>query len=183
MTDPATNENLELFLTRDQIQERVQQLGAEISRDFSGRSVVLIGVLKGAAIFLADLARAITIDCTFNFVSVSSYAADTRSSGAVRLVNSFDRPIENQNVILVEDILDTGVTLCYLQNLVLAHRPGAIKIAALLDKPSRRLQTIAIDYVGFTVPDRFVVGYGMDLAERYRNLPDIYFVQLVIQEE
>jgi hypoxanthine phosphoribosyltransferase len=176
MAAQATNQNLERFLTRDQIQQRVQQMGTEISRDFSGQSLILIGVLKGAAIFLADLARAITLDCTFDFVSVSSYGADQHSSGTVRLAKNLDQPIENRNVLLVEDILDTGVTLCYLQNLLLLQRPAVLKIVALLDKPARRLQKIEADYVGFTIPDRFVVGYGMDCAERYRNLPDIYFV-------
>lgn len=183
MSDPATNQNLERFLTRNQIQQRVQQLGAEISRDFAGQSLVLVGVLKGAAIFLADLARAITVDCTFDFISVSSYGENLRSSGTVRLIKNIDQPVENQNVILVEDILDTGVTLCYLQNLLLAQNPVELKIAALLDKPSRRLQKIEADYVGFTAPDRFVVGYGMDYAERYRNLSDIYFMPKNVQEE
>lgn len=116
------------------------------------------------------------MDCTFDFISISSYGEGLRSSGAVHLIKNIDQPIENRNVILVEDILDTGVTLCYLQNLLLAQRPAALKIAAFLDKPSRRLQKIEADYVGFTIPNRFVIGYGMDCAERYRNLPDIYFV-------
>jgi hypoxanthine phosphoribosyltransferase len=176
MTAPATERDLEIFLTRDQIQQRIHRLGAEISRDFSGQSLLLIGVLKGAAIFLADLARAITLDCTFDFTSIASYRTGTQSSGHVQLVKDIDRSIENRTVLLVEDILDTGITLRYLENLLLARKPAALKIAALLDKPSRRLHPISADYVGFTIPDRFVVGYGMDLAERYRNLPDIYFV-------
>jgi hypoxanthine phosphoribosyltransferase len=183
MNDPATNQNLERFLTREQIQQRVQQLGAEISRDFAGQSLVLVGVLKGAAIFLADLARAITVDCTFDFISISSYGEGLRSSGTVRLIKNINHPIESRNVILVEDILDTGVTLCYLQNLLLVQNPVALKIVTLLDKPSRRLQKIEADYVGFTIPNRFVIGYGMDCAERYRNLPDIYFMPADVQEE
>ncbi len=182
MATLATNQNLECFLTRDQIQQRVQQIGAEISQDFCGQSLVLIGVLKGAAIFLADLARAITLDCTFDFVSVSSYGTSFNSSGNVRLVKNLDRPIENRNVLLVEDILDTGVTLCYLQSLLVLQRPALLKCVALLDKPARRLQKFEADYVGFTIPDRFAVGYGMDCGERYRNLPDIYFVTPDIQE-
>jgi hypoxanthine phosphoribosyltransferase len=176
MIVPTADPSLECLFTRDQIQQRVQQIGAEISRDFSGQPLVLIGVLKGAAIFLADLARAITLDCTFDFVSTSSYGAGLQSSGAVRLIKSLDLPIENKNVLLVEDILDTGVTLCYLRNLLLLQRPAVLKIVALLDKTARRSQELEADYVGFTIPDRFVVGYGMDCAERYRNLPDIYFV-------
>ncbi len=183
MTDLSTNRDLELFLTRDQIQQRVREMGAEISRDFAGQRLVLIGVLKGAAIFLADLARAITVDCTFDFVSVSSYGAAAHSSGNVRLAKDIDQPIENRIVLLVEDILDTGITALYLQSFFLARRPTALKVVTLLDKPSRRLQEIAADYVGFTIPNRFVVGYGMDIAEQYRNLPDIYFVPPDIQLE
>ncbi len=182
MTEPPPIRNLELFLTREQIQQRVCQMGAEISRDAAGRPLLLIGVLKGAAIFLADLARSIAVECTFDFISVSSYGNEMHSGGTVRLVKDIDQPIENRNVILVEDILDSGATLRYLQNHLEAQRPAVLKTATLLDKPSRRLQKVDADYVGFTIPDRFVVGYGMDLAEHYRNLPDIYFVPPDIQE-
>jgi hypoxanthine phosphoribosyltransferase len=168
----ATNQALECLLTQPQIEKRVNELGAEISRDFAGQRIMLVGVLKGAAIFVADLARAITVDCTFDFLAVSSYGMAT-SSSAVRLLKDLDQPIEGRNVILVEDILDTGRTLCYLKNMLLAQGPATLKIAAFLDKPERRLCHIQADYVGFTIPNRFVVGYGMDFAERYRNLPDI----------
>jgi hypoxanthine phosphoribosyltransferase len=182
MSDLATNHKLELFLTRDQIHKRVQQLGEEISRDFTGQPLVMVGVLKGAAIFLADLARAVALDCTFDFISASSYGSDTRTKGQVRVVKELEQSLEKRNVLLVEDILDTGITLCHLQNLMLSQRPARLKIITLLDKPSRRLQKIEVDYVGFTIPNRFVVGYGMDYVEHYRNLPDIYFVPPVIQE-
>jgi hypoxanthine phosphoribosyltransferase len=172
MTDATNNQALECFLTRQQIQQRVNELGAEISHDFAGQRIMLVGVLKGAATFVADLARAITVDCTFDFLAVSSYGMATRSS-AVRLIKDVDQPIEGRNVILVEDILDTGRTLCYLKNMLLAQEPATLKIAAFLDKPERRLCNIQADYVGFSIPNRFVVGYGMDFAERYRNLPDI----------
>lgn len=172
MTNATTNQALECLLTRQQIQQRVNELGAEISSDFAGERIMLVGVLKGAAIFVADLARAITVDCTFDFLAVSSYGMATRSS-AVRLIKDVDHPIEGRNVILVEDILDTGRTLCYLKNMLLAQGPATLKIAAFLDKPERRLCNIQADYVGFAIPNRFVVGYGMDFAERYRNLPDI----------
>jgi hypoxanthine phosphoribosyltransferase len=172
MTNATTNPALECFLTRQQIQQRVNELGAEISRDFAGRRIMLVGVLKGAATFVADLSRAILVDCTFDFLAVSSYGVATRSS-AVRLIKDVDQPIEGRNVILVEDILDTGRTLCYLKNMLLAQGPATLKIAAFLDKPERRLCDIQADYVGFSIPNRFVVGYGMDFAERYRNLPDI----------
>ena len=166
------NQALECLLTREQIQQRVNELGAEISRDFAGQRIMLVGVLKGAAIFVADLVRAITVDCTFDFLAVSSYGMATRSS-AVRLIKDVDHLIEGRNVILVEDILDTGRTLCYLKNMLLAQEPATLNIAAFLDKPERRLCDIQADYIGFTIPNRFVVGYGMDFAERYRNLPDI----------
>ena len=176
MRNPPSHPTLPCFLTREQIQRRVTEMGTDISRDFSGQRIVLVGVLKGAAIFLADLARAITVDCTFDFVAVSSYGKSSISSGAVRLIKDLDHPIENRNVIIVEDILDTGLTLDYLRNMLLQRRPAMLKIAAFLDKPSRRLQPMQADYVGFPMPNHFVVGYGMDYAERYRNLPDICFL-------
>jgi hypoxanthine phosphoribosyltransferase len=182
MTSPITIQDLELFLSHEQIQKRVAEIGAEISRDFAWQNVVLVGVLKGAAVFLADLMRSITIGCTFDFIAVSSYGVMPCSSGAVRLIKDLDLPIENRHVVLVEDILDTGQTLSYLQTLLLAKKPACLKIAALLDKPGRRLRKIEADYVGFSIPNRFVVGYGMDFAERYRNLPDICLMPLDIKE-
>lgn len=172
MSETFHRQALECLLTRDQIEQRVCELGKEISRDFCGQAIVLIGVLKGAAMFVADLARAITIDCTFDFLAVSSYGMAMHTQG-VRLIKDADHPIEEENVILAEDILDTGRTLSYLKQILLARRPATLRIATLLDKPERRLCDIQADYVGFTIPNRFVVGYGMDFAERYRNLPDI----------
>ena len=133
----------------------------------------MIGVLKGAAFFLADLSRAIQADATFDFVAVSSYGKGQRSSGAVKLIKDLDQPIEGKNVLVVEDILDTGLTLAYLRKLFLQQHPKSLRIATLLDKPSRRIEKIEADYVGFSIPNLFVIGYGMDFAERYRNLPDI----------
>jgi len=176
MDDLPDHALLPCFLTRQEIQQRVAEMGADISRDFAGQRIVLVGVLKGAAIFLADLARAITVDCTFDFVAVSSYGKSDGSSGAVRLIKDLDHPIENRNVVLVEDILDTGLTLDYLRNMLLQRKPAVLKVAAFLDKPSRRLLPMCADYVGFPMPNRFVIGYGMDYAERYRNLPDICFL-------
>ena len=164
--------SMHVLFPRDQIEERVQEMAAEITRDFRGESVLLIGVLKGAAIFLADLARAIELDATFDFIGVSSYNGTT-TTGEVRVTKDLDQSVRDRNVILVEDILDTGLTLSYLKKLVAAHEPRALKIAALLDKPSRRQLPITADYVGFTVGDEFLVGYGLDLGEQYRNLPDI----------
>jgi hypoxanthine phosphoribosyltransferase len=169
--------NLKVFLSREQIQKRVAELGASITADFQGQPVVLIGVLKGATIFLSDLARNIALDATFDFISVSSYGNEKQSSGEVKLNKDVDNSMEEKNVILVEDILDTGLTMSYLVKELTAHRPKALKIAALLDKTSRRVQPIHADYVGFEIPDDFVVGYGMDAAERYRNLPDICVVE------
>jgi hypoxanthine phosphoribosyltransferase len=144
-----------------------------ITHDFAGESVVLIGVLKGATIFLADLARQIKLDATFDFISVSSYGNTSQHSGEVKLLKDVDQSIEGKNIILVEDILDTGLTLTYLKNIFLARQPKSFRIAVLLDKVPRRLQPIPADYVGFQIPDEFVVGYGLDFAERYRNLPDV----------
>ena len=164
---------LKVLFSREQIAARVAELGRQISKDFAGEPVVLVGVLKGAAIFLSDLARRIELDSTFDFIAVSTYGDQKQSSGEVKLLKDVDQSMEGKNVILVEDILDTGLTMCYLKKMILAHRPKAFRIAALLDKKCRRLQPIQADYTGFEIPDEFVVGYGMDYAERYRNLPDI----------
>jgi hypoxanthine phosphoribosyltransferase len=171
----ATNlpQGLEVLYTRQQIAERVAEMGAQITRDLNGEKLVMVGVLKGAAPFLADLSRAIQADATFDFVATSSYGQGKRSSGAVRLVKDLDESIEGKNVLVVEDILDTGLTLSYLRKLFMQQNPKTLRIATLLDKPSRRLEKITADYVGFSIPNLFVIGYGMDYAERYRNLPDI----------
>jgi len=177
---------LKILIPHDQIAQRVAAMGAEITRDFAGQSVIFVGVLKGAAIFLSDLARNVQLDSTFDFIGVSSYGnrpspaqelkSGWDSTGEVRLTKDVDQSMKERNVILVEDILDTGLTLTYLKKILLAHQPKTLRIAALLDKPSRRKQPIEADYVGFKIPDEFVVGYGLDYAERYRNLPDICIV-------
>jgi hypoxanthine phosphoribosyltransferase len=174
---------LKVLISRLQIAQRVAEMATEIDRDVGGEAVVLVGVLKGAAVFLSDLARQLPLDATFDFIGVSSYgvrpqpAEELRqgwdSTGQVRFTKDLDQSLAGKNVILVEDILDTGLTLTVLRKHLLAHVPKMIKIAALLDKPSRRKQPLIADYVGFTIPDEFVVGYGMDYAEMYRNLPDI----------
>jgi hypoxanthine phosphoribosyltransferase len=170
-------DQLRLLLPRDQISGKVAELGARITADFEGEAVVLIGVLKGATIFLADLAREIKLDVSFDFIAVSSYGGAKQQSGEVKLVKDVDQSMEGKNVILVEDILDTGLTLAYIGKLLQAHQPKCVKIATLLDKPSRRVEPIRADYVGFRIPDQFVVGYGLDFGERYRNLPDICVVE------
>jgi hypoxanthine phosphoribosyltransferase len=171
----ATNfpQGLEVLYTRQQIAERVAEMGAQITRDLNGEKLVMVGVLKGAAPFLADLSRAIQADATFDFVATSSYGQGKRTSGAVKLVKDLDESIEGKNVLVVEDILDTGLTLSYLRKLFMQQNPKTLRIATLLDKPSRRIEPIKADYVGFSIPNLFVIGYGMDYAERYRNLPDI----------
>ena len=170
-------DSMDVLFSQAQIAQRVREIGEQISADYVGQSdaqpIVLIGVLKGAAIFLADLARAITVNNTFDFVAVSSYGRARVSSGAVKLIKDIDNPIEGKHVILVEDILDTGLTLSYLRGLMLQHKPASLKIATCLDKPERRLVPIEADYVAFSIPNRFVIGYGMDYAEIYRNVPDI----------
>jgi hypoxanthine phosphoribosyltransferase len=177
---------LKVLISRQQIAERVAAIGAEISRDFAGESVILVGVLKGATIFLGDLARQVHLDATFDFIGVSSYGnrpspaqelqSGWDSTGEVQLTKDMDQPIKDKNVILVEDILDTGLTLTYLKKMLGTRQPKTLRVAALLDKPSRRKMPIVGDYIGFSIPDEFVVGYGLDYAERYRNLPDICIV-------
>ncbi len=164
---------MDVLFSREQIDERVRAIGKQISEEYKGESIVLIGVLKGAAIFLADLARAIEVDNTFDFVAVSSYGRARVSSGAVKLIKDIDNPIEDKHVIIVEDILDTGLTLNFLRDMMLQHRPASLKIATCLDKPERRLVPIEADYVCFQIPNKFVIGYGMDYAERYRGVKDI----------
>ena len=168
--EPST---MDVLFSREEIAARVKALGKEISEEYAGQSIVLIGVLKGAAIFLSDLARAIEVDNTFDFVAVSSYGRARVSSGAVKLIKDIDNPIEGKHVIIVEDILDTGLTLSFLRDLMLQHKPASLKIATCLDKPERRLVPIEADYVCFKIPNRFVIGYGMDFAERYRGVQDI----------
>lgn len=171
--DFVSPDSMDVLFSTDQIAERVKAIGKQISEEYVGQSIVLIGVLKGAAIFLADLARSIEVDNTFDFVAVSSYGRARVSSGAVKLIKDIDNPIEGRHVIIVEDILDTGLTLSYLRGLMLQHKPASLKIATCLDKPERRLVPIEADYVCFPIPNRFVIGYGMDYAERYRGVPDI----------
>jgi hypoxanthine phosphoribosyltransferase len=177
---------LKVLISRQEIAKRVSELGAQITKDFANQSVILVGVLKGAAIFLSDLARQINLDATFEFIGVSSYGnrptptqelkSGWDSTGEVRLTKDVDQTIKDKNIILVEDILDTGLTMTYLKRMLQARQPRALKVAALLDKPSRRKLPLEGDYVGFKIPDEFVVGYGLDYAEKYRNLADICVV-------
>lgn len=178
--------DLKVLISREEIAKRVAELGAQITKDFAGQSVILVGVLKGATIFLSDLARNVNLDATFDFIGVSSYGnrpSPTQelktgwdSTGEVKLTKDVDQTMKDKNIILVEDILDTGLTMTYLKKMLLARQPRALKVASLLDKPSRRKLPLEGDYVGFKIPDEFVVGYGLDYAEKYRNLADICVV-------
>jgi hypoxanthine phosphoribosyltransferase len=165
---------MQTLLSTDQIQSRVKDMGAEIERDYpSGEGIHLVGVLKGGFMFMADLVRAMSPRVTLDFIAVSSYAKSTKSSGEVRMLKDLDSGLEGRHVIIVEDIVDTGLTLTYLQDILRARAPKSLKTACLLSKPSRRKVDVAVEYVGFTIEDKFVVGYGLDYAEQYRNLSHI----------
>ncbi len=168
-----TNTNLEPLLTAEQIQARIAELGAEIARDYAGRDPLLIGVLKGAVVFISDLMRATDLRLGVEFIAISSYGSSTRTSGEVQIVKDLDVAIEGRDILVVEDIVDTGLTLSYLLANLHARGARSVKLAALLDKHERRVREVKIDYLGFRIPDAFVVGYGLDFAERYRNLPYI----------
>jgi len=163
----------EVLITREQIREKVKELGEKISNDYKGKDLVLIGVLKGGFVFLADLMREITIPIDMDFISVSSYGASTRSSGVVRIIKDIDINITNKHVLIVEDLVDTGLTLRYLKDMFYTRGPKSVKICTAFDKPSRRKVNIDIEYKGIEVPDRFIVGYGLDYAGKFRNLPDV----------
>ncbi len=162
-----------VVLTEEQIRVRVRELGAEISRDYAGTSLVVIGILTGAALFVADLVRSITIPVEIDFIAAASYGKQTESSGEVRILKDLGRSVHGRDLLIVEDIVDTGLTLRYLLQMLLARGPASVKSCALLDKPSRRRVEVRADYTGFTIPDTFVVGYGLDHAGLYRNLPYI----------
>jgi hypoxanthine phosphoribosyltransferase len=176
-------EKLKVLIRRARIQKRVVAVARAITKDFKGERVHLIGVLKGACIFLADLAREINLETSIDFIAVSSYGKGKQTSGQVRVLKDLDSSIEGLNVVVVEDILDTGVTLTYLLRVLKQRKPKVLKIAALLDKPSRRIKDVKGDYVGFTIPNDFVVGYGLDYAERYRNLKDVCILSLPPEKE
>jgi len=160
-------------LTAAQIEARVAEMAADISRDYAGRDLLLVGVLTGAFVFLADLARQLSVPADIDFLAVSSYGSETRSSGEVRILKDLERNLAGRNLLLVEDIVDTGLTLSYLVDCLQARRPASLATCVLLDKPTSRRTSLALDYVGFRVPDVFVVGYGLDHAGRCRHLPDI----------
>ena len=163
----------EVLITEQELQSKVKELAEAIARDYREKDPVLVGVLNGAFVFLADLMRYLELPCTVDFVSWSSYGKDTSSSGVFRIMKDLETNVESKHVLVVEDIIDTGLTLHYLLDTIRARRPASVKVAALLDKPSRRKIAAKADYLGFQIPDAFVVGYGLDFAQRYRNLPFI----------
>src|SRR5436189_1557911 len=173
-----TNQNLETLYTQQQIADRIRELGAEITRDYAGKDLVLVSVLKGSCVFLADLMRAIDLRLTIDFMSVSSYKNELKSSGDVEILKDLSNSIRGKDVLVVEDIIDTGLTLSRLLEILGSRGANSIKLASFLDKPEPRIKTeLKIDYTGFVVPNKFVVGYGLDAAGRYRNLPFIAVVK------
>lgn len=172
MNEPPGS-NLEVLLDAETIAPRVRELAAQISADYRGRPLRLVGILKGAWVFLADLVRHLDLEVTVDFLSIASYGNNSYASGAVRITKDLDQSIEGLDVLIVEDILDTGQTFEYLRGVLEAHKPRSLKLVTLLDKPSRRVRPVQADYVGFTIPDVFVVGYGLDYAQKYRHLPDV----------
>ncbi|MCD8322952.1 MAG: hypoxanthine phosphoribosyltransferase [Oscillospiraceae bacterium] len=167
-------EDLEtIFASEEELQERVRALGAQITKDYQGKTPLFVGVLKGCFIFMADLVRACDVKCTVDFMVVSSYGDGTTSTGAVKIVKDLSENIEGRDIIIVEDILDSGNTLSYLKSYMEARKPASIRIVTLMDKPDRRTADVTADYVGFEIPDAFVVGYGLDYQQKYRNLPYI----------
>jgi hypoxanthine phosphoribosyltransferase len=173
MAEPALDPQLEVLLGAARIQSRVRELAAEISRDYRLRTPHLVGVLKGAWVFMADLVRHLTVEVTVDFLGIQSYGASTTSYGEVKITKDLDVSIVGRDVLVVEDILDTGRTFHYLQEVLLAHNPASLKLVTLLDKTPRRVLPVRADYVGFEIPDVFVVGYGLDFAQKYRWLPHV----------
>lgn len=163
----------EILITRQQLAQRVAELGKQITADYRGKDLVVLGILKGAVIFFSDLIREIDLAMTLDFMAISSYGNATKSSGVVRILKDLDKDIIDKDVLVVEDIIDTGLTLSFLKANLLSRGAASIKICALLDKPDRRLVNLTCDYKGFSIPDAFVVGYGLDYDQRYRNLPEI----------
>jgi hypoxanthine phosphoribosyltransferase len=161
----------EVLIDQTSLQNRIVELGAEISADFAGRDLLLVGVLKGAVFFMADLMRELTVPCEIDFMAISSYGAATDSSGVVRILKDLDINVAGRDVLVVEDIIDSGLTLSYLMRNLRARKPASLEVCALLTKPERREIDVPVRYVGFEIPNRFVIGYGLDFAERYRNLP------------
>ena len=168
------NEINEILITEEEIENKITELGKKISQDYKNKNLILIGILRGAVIFMADLARAISIPMLFDFIAISSYGAETKSSGVVRILKDLDVNIEGKDVLIVEDIVDTGLTLDYLLRMLKSRKPASVKICSFLTKNARRKVSIKVDYSGFDIPNKFVVGYGLDYAGKYRNVPFVF---------
>lgn len=172
------SEKIRVMISEEEVEKRIREMGKAISQDYEGRNIRLVCVLKGGAFFTCELAKRITVPVSFDFMSVSSYGNETKSSGVVRIVKDLDESIENKDVLVVEDIIDSGRTLSYLLENLKSRKPRSLKLCTLLDKPDRRVTDVQVDYTGFEIPDKFVVGYGLDYAQKYRNLPYIGIVEL-----
>lgn len=166
-------DRIEIMIQEEDVDARIRQLGEQISRDYEGKEIHLIGILRGSVFFICELAKRITVPVTMDFMSVSSYGSDTKSSGVVKIVKDLDDSLKDKEVIIVEDIIDSGNTLSYLAGHLQSRGPKSLRICTLLDKPDRRVKPVEVEYVGFQIPDEFVVGYGLDYAQKYRNLPYI----------
>lgn len=171
------SETVKVMYSEEEVDARIKALGEQISRDYEGKSVHLVCVLKGGTFFMCELAKRITVPVTLDFMSVSSYGNETKSSGVVRIMKDLDESLKDKHVIVVEDIVDSGNTLSYLLNILKEREPASLSLCTLLDKPDRRVADVAVDYTGFEIPDAFVVGYGLDYAQKYRNLPFIGVVE------
>lgn len=172
------SEKIKVLLSEEEVNEKIKQIGEQISKDYEGKEVHLICILKGGVFFTCELAKRMSVPVTMDFMSVSSYGDDTKSSGVVKIVKDLDQPLAGKEVLIVEDIIDSGRTLSYLIDILKGRNPNSIRICTLLDKPERRVKDVKVDYSCFEIPDEFVVGYGLDYAQRYRNLPFIGVVEL-----
>ena len=177
------SEHIEVLVTKEDVEKRISEMADEINRAYAGKSLHLVCVLKGGAFFMCELAKRITVPVSLDFMSVSSYGDDTKSSGVVRIVKDLDQPLEGKDVLIVEDIIDSGRTLYYLIDILKKRNPKSVHLCTLLDKPERRVRDVKVDYTCFNIPDEFVVGYGLDYAQKYRNLPYIGVVEFHEDEE
>lgn len=171
-------DKIRVLLKEEEVDKRIEEIGRQISKDYEGKSIHLICILKGGVFFTCELAKRITVPVSLDFMSVSSYGAGTKSSGVVKIVKDLDEPLEGKDVLIVEDIIDSGRTLSYLIEILKQRNPSSIRLCTLLDKPERRVVEVDVDYVGFNIPDEFVVGYGLDYDQKYRNLPYIGVVEV-----
>ena len=169
-------ERVRIFLSEEEVTKRINEVAEQINKEYEGKSIHLIGVLKGSVVFMCELAKRLTVPVTMDFMSVSSYGNDTQSSGVVKIMKDLDEPLEGKDVLLIEDIIDSGRTLSYLLEILQTRNPKSLRLCTLLDKPDRRVKDVHVDYTCFNIPDEFVVGYGLDYAQRYRNLPFIGIV-------